>query len=202
MRKIKIVLILLFIVSSFQFQAQALAEDIIVPTEGRAVPAGEWARIIESKFCTILCGPDVDIKELNRKIKIPSYDILLSEGRYLRENSSTEDQLAEKFDAIFQKVEQILDMYPRRIHLTVKIYKDQSQLDDSYVQLFGALDEKERISFYVHKYTTIYTTEQVIREGVLAHEMGHAVVDHYFLILPPEKIKELLSQVVEIHLRN
>ncbi len=160
MRKIKIVLILLFIVSSLQFQAQALAEDIVVPTEGPAVPAGEWARIIESKCCTILCGPDVDIKELNRKIKIPSYDILLSESRYLRENSSTEDQLAEKFDAILQKVEKILDMYPRRIHLTVKIYKDQSQLDDSYVQLFGVLDEKEMIAFYVHKYPKLVLTDR------------------------------------------
>ena len=146
--------------------------------------------------------PGVDIKELNRKVKSPSYDILLGESRYLRENISAQEQLAEKFDAIFRRVEKILDMYPRKIHLTVKIYKDQSQLDDSYVQLFGALDEKERITFYVHKYTTIYTTEQSITEGVLAHEMGHAVVDHYFLILPPGKIKELLSQIVEIHLKN
>ena len=202
MRKIKIVLILIFIVSSFQFQARALAEDITAPAEGPATPAGEWGRIIESKCCTILCGPDVDIFELNRKIKSPSYDILLGGIRYLGKNSSVEEQLAEKFDAIFRRVEKILDMYPRKIHLTVKIYKDQSQLDDSYVQLFGALDEKERITFYVHKYTTIYTTEQSITEGVLAHEMGHAVVDHYFLILPPGKIKELLSQVVEIHLKN
>ncbi len=189
MRKIKIVLILLFIVSSFQFQAQALAEDITAPaegpalpvespalpvedpvalTEGPVVPAGEWGKTIESKYCTIIYGPGVDIKELNRKVKNPSYDILLGGSRYLGENSSTEEQLAEKFDAIFRRVEKILDMYPRKIHLTVKIYKDQSQLDDSYVQLFGAIDEKERITFYVHKYTTIYTTEQSITEGVLA----------------------------------
>lgn len=201
MRKIKIVLILLFIVSSFQFQARALAEDPAAWAEGPTMPTGEWGRIIESRCCTILCGPDVDIFELNRKIKSSSYDILLGGSRYLRENRSVEEQLAEKFDAIFRRVEKILDMYPRRIHLTVKIYKDQSQLDNSYAQTFGAIDEKERISYYIHKYTTIYTTEQVISKGILAHEMGHAVVDHYFLILPPEKIKELLSQVVEIHLK-
>ena len=202
MRKIKIVLILLFIVFSFQFQARALAEDIIVPAEGPAVPVSEWGRIIESKCCTILCGPDVDIFELNRKIKNPSYDILLGGSRYLRENSNIEEQLAEKFDAIFRRVEKILDMYPRKIHVTVKIYKDQSQLDNSYAQTFGALDGKERISYYIHKYTTIYTTEQVISRGILAYEMGHAVVDHYFLILPPEKIKDLLSQYVEIYLED
>jgi hypothetical protein len=40
--------------------------------------------------------------------------------------------------------------------------------------------------------------------GILAHEMGHAVIDHYFVIKPPPKIAELLCHYVdtEISARN
>lgn len=193
MKKSSLALILFIIISSFQLQAQARAEGVVEPAEE------EW-KTIESEYCTILIHPDVDIKKVNNKIKIRFYDV--NRGHYSSKNKSDEEQLAEKFDRIFQKVEKILDMYPRKIKLTVKIYENQARLDDAYAQIFGYADEKQRISYYVHKYTTIYTTQKVISHGVLAHEMGHAVADHYFLILPPEKIKELLSQYVEMHLED
>ena len=193
MKKSSLALILFIIISSFQLQAQARAEGVVEPAEE------EW-KTIESEYCTILIHPDVDIKKVNNRIKIRFYDI--NRGGYSSKNKSDEEQIAEKFDRIFQKVEKILDMYPRKIKLTVKIYQNQAQLDDAYAQTFGSTDGKQRISYYVHKYTTIYTTQQAMSQGVLAHEMGHAVADHYFLILPPETIKELLSQYVEIHLED
>ena len=36
--------------------------------------------------------------------------------------------------------------------------------------------------------------------NVLAHEMGHAVVDHYFQAVPSEKIGEMLATYVDLHL--
>lgn len=195
MPRIKIALIPLIIVLSLQFKIQVLAEDIVGPLEIEK----NW-KTIESKYCCIVCHPDVDVEKLNEKIEIRFYDIDWT--RYSSKNRSVEEQLAEKIDCIFRKVEKILDMYPRKIHLMVKIYSSQAQLDDAYVQIFGYADGKQRTSYYVHKYTTVYTTEQVISQNVLAHELGHAVVDHYFLILPPEKIKELLSQYVENHLED
>lgn len=195
MKKIKVVLIFFLIITFFQLQAVTLAED-----------AGELAdegwRIIESKYCTILYHPDVDIEKVNNRISIRFYDISLDKSRYSLKKRSVEEQLAEKFDRIFQKVERILDMFPRKIRLTVKIYRNQAQLDNAYAQTFGYADGKERISYYVHKYTTVYTTQQAISHKVIAHEMGHAVINHYFLIIPPEKIKELLAQYVEIHLED
>lgn len=193
--KTKLILTFLFILSSFQFCIQAQADDI-------EELANKGWRIIESKYTTIISHPDVDINEINRKIRIRFYDIFLYQDRNLAKDESADKQLANKIDIIFQKVEKILDMYPRRIHLKVMIYKDQSLLDMAYAEVFGSLNERRFVSFYVHKYTTIYTTKRVISERVIAHEISHAVVDHYFLILPPEKIKELLSQYVEIHLED
>ncbi len=189
----KVILIFLFIIFPLQFQTIALAEYAAAPA------TKEW-KIIESKYCTILCDPDVDIIKVNNKIKIRFYDI--DWGRYSSKNKSVEEQLAEKFDCIFQKVEKILDMFPRKIHPKVKICRNQAQLDDTFAETFGYANAKARSSYYVHKYTTIYTTQQTISQGVLAHEMGHAVIDHYFLILPPEKVSELLTQYVEMHLED
>ena len=189
----KVILIVFFIIFLFPYQVFAQTELIIGQNNE------EW-KIIESKCCTIHCHPEVDIKKVNNKIKIRFYDINC--GRFSARTGDAEKKLADKFDCIFQKVQKILDMYPRRINLSVKIYKNQSQLDEAYKEIFGEKNERNFISFYVHKYVTIHTTESAIRQGVIAHEIGHAVTDHYFLILPPEKIKELLSQYVESHLED
>ena len=174
---------------------------LVIPSRVFAQADTEW-RSFESKHCTVLYHPDVDLKKVNNKIKTEPYDAFLSGRFYSPGDLSVERQLADKLESLFQKVKEILDMYPRKIHLTIKIYKDQSQLDNAYFETFNYPNARQLISYYVHKYTTVYTTQQVVSQGVMAHEMGHAVIDHYFLILPPEKIKELLAQYVEIHLND
>ena len=191
--KNKVISIVFFIMVLFPYQAFAQTEVITGQNNE------EW-KIIESKCCTIHCHPDVDIRKVNNKIEIRFYDINC--GRFSAGAGSAEEELAEKFNCLFQKVQKILDMYPRRINLTIKIYKNQSQLNDAYMEAFGERNARDFISFYIHKFAAIYTTETAIRQGVIAHEIGHAITDHYFLILPPEKIKELLSQYVETHLEN
>jgi Zn-dependent peptidase ImmA (M78 family) len=37
---------------------------------------------------------------------------------------------------------------------------------------------------------------------VIAHELGHAVCDHYFLVIPPEKVREMLASYVDAHLEE
>ena len=158
-----------------------------------------WS-VIESKYCTILCHPDVNINTVNKRVRIRFR--LLDRSFYSAKGKTIEEQLAEKCDLLVKRVQTILDMFPRKMHLKVKIFKNQTQLDRAYAETFGHNDGVLRISYYVHKYTTIYTTERVIREGVLAHEIGHAISDHYFLVPPPEKIKELLAQYSELHLED
>jgi len=41
-----------------------------------------------------------------------------------------------------------------------------------------------------------------LNENILAHEMGHCIIDHYFVILPPRKIQEMLAVYVDIHLQE
>ena len=43
---------------------------------------------------------------------------------------------------------------------------------------------------------------QDINEGILAHEMAHAIIDHFFDIRPPRATAEILARYVDKHLND
>jgi hypothetical protein len=188
-----LIITLVTAVTFFGLQDSSLAQDY-----SWLIDAG-W-KVIESEHCTIFLHPEVNMEKVNNKIAIRFYS--LDKTTFAPGEKSIEEQLADKLERIFMKIEQVLDMYPQDLHLNIKIFKTQAQLDDEYAKIFGSSDGMLRISYYIHKHAAIFTTEQAVREGVIAHEMGHAISDHYFLVNPSEKIKELLAQYAEIHLEE
>ena len=188
-----------FFILVFCFHFTALARTV----ESDAALLEEGWTSADSAHFTIFYGPEVDIGKVNKRVKIGFHDVIFEKIFYTTlKRGTAEEQLSEKFELILQKVEKILDMYPRKIHINVRIYKNQSQLNKAYSKVIGKVNYNNDISYYVHKYTTIYTTQKVISTGLLAHEIGHAVIDHYFVILPPETVKEILAQHVELHLED
>ncbi|MFC1704267.1 hypothetical protein ACFL1E_05765 [Candidatus Omnitrophota bacterium] len=173
---------------------------ISLDENGFATESVNW-KSIKSKHCTILCHPEVNLVRVNKKIAIRFYDAF-DGSRYASKGKSIEEQVADKIDRIFRKAEKILDMYPRKMNLKIQIYKNQAQLEQEYLKAFNQSKKHKVISFYMHKFSTIYTTERAISSDVLAHEMGHAITDHYFLVHPPLPIKELMAQFVETHLED
>ncbi len=55
-------------------------------------------------------------------------------------------------------------------------------------------------SFYIHSFESIFTNEQDFIDSVIAHELGHAVIDHYFAVPPPSQMAELMATYVDSHL--
>lgn len=159
----------------------------------------EWG-VFSTEFCTVFYEKDVNLKTIARGVNLRFSDFY-SPGRFTKKaDSSTEEILSEKFDAIFYRVEDILDMYPSRIRVTLNIYKNKNGLDNEYEEIFN--EPNKASSFYIYKTNTIYTTERTISEGILAHEMAHCIIDHYFVILPPRKIQEMLAVYADVHLKN
>lgn len=158
----------------------------------------EWT-IAKSYFCTIYFKYDVNIDALNKRIDTYRVDYgLTTKPERLGEN--VEDVVAYKFDLIFLKVEELLDMRPKDIHLKAKIYRDQNDLDKIYMEIFN--EQNKFIAFYVFKLNTLFANEQKISANVLAHEIAHCIVDHYFSVIPPKKIAEMLAQYADLHLRD
>ena len=51
----------------------------------------------------------------------------------------------------------------------------------------------------IHALKTIYVNANDLNEDMLAHEMAHAIVDHYLLFRPPFATGEILAQYADVH---
>ncbi|HAZ09622.1 MAG TPA: hypothetical protein DCY56_00740 [Candidatus Omnitrophica bacterium] len=160
----------------------------------------ENSSVFSSKFCTVFYDNEVDLKRVNRRINL-GFSNFYSPRKYSeRAELSIENTLADKLDSIFNKAEEILDMYPAKIHVAINIYKTQKELNKVYEEFFN--EPNTAVSFYIYKTNTIYTVESQLNENILAHEMAHCIIDHYFVILPPRKIQEMLAVYVDVHLKD
>lgn len=112
-------------------------------------------------------------------------DFLWKIGR-LRLDQPVPTSLAKsRVDRIVEQVEAVLDMYPVNFH--VDIY-----LRSGY--------EEGNIAVYSNRTKSITVFVDRVTDGVLAHEIAHAVINAYFSTPPPSKIQEILCQYVDVHL--
>ncbi len=172
-------------------------------TAGRYGPEGDvedWT-VIESNFATIFVDKDLSVKRVSGRIDVgfARYDPI-EKQLFLDKGQTDEDKLANKIDIIIRKVKKILDMYPEGYHIRIRVYEDEEHLWEVYEDIFK--ERKEYKAFYIHRYETVYIPIENVSENILAHELGHSVIDTYFRILPPEKIRELLACYCDVHLKD
>jgi len=149
---------------------------------------------IESRYFTIYCRPEANFDRIARRLrkKMSYFGVSGAYGGTVQEN------IAGRMDAILARAKEILDMYPKMPRINIKIFKNRKELGDEHSRIFG--EERKHRSFYVHKQRTIYTSEQDISDSVIAHEMGHAIIDHYFKVIPSGTASEVLARYVDLHL--
>jgi hypothetical protein len=82
-----------------------------------------------------------------------------------------------------------------RSKIRIKLHQNQKELSKTIAGITG--NATDAPAFYWQKTKTIHLQTEKLSIGILAHEMAHAVVDDFFVIQPPPKIKELLSQFVD-----
>jgi hypothetical protein len=115
--------------------------------------------------------------------------------------------LDESVDALFERVQSTLDMPLPQLRVNIRLYQSREELLAEYrrVQDLGVSGSaggrgthlEIPLAFYRKKTNTIYLCTEDVTIGILAHEMGHAVIEHYFVIRPPSKISEMLCQYVD-----
>ena len=111
------------------------------------------------------------------------------------------DEVLAKVDIIIEKVEAVLDMFPDNYHIQLVLLPNASEVAVIYKQKYGK--DVNHIAYYSLSEKTIYISVNDTRLRVLAHEIGHSVVDYYFLkIRPPYNIHELMAQFAEQHVTD
>lgn len=160
----------------------------------------DWA-VVKSSYATIFVDRDIDLSDVAKRIDVgfARYDPVASK-LFLGKGISDSERLANKIDIIIRKAKKILDMHSQGFHVNIRVYETDEDLWNIYEDIFK--ERKEYIAFYVHKFQTVYISLDNVSESVLAHEIAHSIIDSYFAVLPPEKIRELLGCYVDIHLKD
>lgn len=162
------------------------------------ISGGEGWLVIDSGPIKIYYENTVDLDVVSKRL---SRRGLFSRGFYSRRtDSAPREKVAYIIENLLKRAKELLGMYPRIPHLTVKIFEDRERLNREYFRMLGV--KANYRSYYIHALKTVYTSEEDISDSVIAHEMGHAVIDHYFGITPPAKIAEMLACYVDKHLED
>ncbi len=108
---------------------------------------------------------------------------------------TVEDEILAKVDTIIEKAETILEMFPDQLHMNIVLLEKAADVALIFKEKYGK--EADHIAFYSLSEDTIYISVDDATLKVLAHEIGHAIVDNYFKIRPPYNVHELMAQFVE-----
>ncbi len=118
-------------------------------------------------------------------------------------SSSAPDNLEEivgkKVDILFKRVQKILGMRKKMDKVTVNVYQDKNQLHKAFTKIYST--ECHLRAWYRYKNNTVYVNVRDLHEGMLAHELAHAIIDHYLLVRPPRATAEILARYVDSHLK-
>jgi hypothetical protein len=121
---------------------------------------------------------------------------------YLRNKDivTVEDEVLAKLDIIVEKAEVVLDMFPDDLHLTIVLLPSSKEVSMMYMSKYNK--KVNHIAYYSMQEDTIYISVDDAALRVIAHEIGHAIIDHYFQVRPPYNIHELMAQFTEKHITD
>ncbi|MDY6903629.1 MAG: hypothetical protein SWH61_02990 [Thermodesulfobacteriota bacterium] len=150
---------------------------------------------IQTRYATIIYPSQKLLEKMN-------YKIYLGKLRYYMPKNLTtiEAEFGAKIDVIIEQVQSVLDMTPENLRFRVTILPDVAAVRDSYVAIYG--QSVSYVAFYSPSQNTVYMSPDKANLKVIAHELGHVVVENYFQIPPPVKVHEILAQFAERHLIN
>ncbi len=163
-----------------------------------AQPIG-FNKVAQSKYFNIYSTKEINLLQLIRRLDIRSEYLLIKEASYMKQQPQI--MLGALFDAIFLEACDVLHMYLYKFKVNIKICQNQRELNRIYRELLAGKSLKAP-AFYLHKTNSIYINVQYIQPESFAYEVAHAVIAHYFAVLPPVRVRETLAKDVGYQIRK
>ncbi|MCD6134581.1 MAG: hypothetical protein J7J25_03575 [Candidatus Omnitrophica bacterium] len=155
------------------------------------------AEEIVGKYFTLVCFSGCDRSEFAYKINA---NYLLQ--RDIEYSPATPDSIiAKSLDALYLDVSDILDIHIYSYHGKIVVYPTRQALKEDVFRNFEG-QKPDLPSLYIHSTDTIFISLADMTMPMLAHEMAHAIMSHYFVVPPPAKIQEVLAGYVEYSIRK
>ncbi len=148
---------------------------------------------LKTRYATVVYSSEKYLREFNDEVSLGSLSYLISN----REPLTASEEAGNKLDAIVERVEVVLDMFPRGLKFTMVLLPSSRDVQQVYRSKYGR--SPDYIAFYSPRDKTLFVSVDDVRVGVLAHELTHVILVNYFGISPPDKTQEVLAQFVETH---
>lgn len=161
----------------------------------KSMAAGGYS--VNTKYSKFSFASKEDVRKLNSSLDFSAGKS--SGGLFSKAtDKEIEYELIRKVDALFTKVQRILDMRKKMKKVQVNIYPNKAGLHKAFYDLYKK--ECKLRGWYLYKNNTIYLNVQDVHEGMLAHEFAHAIIDHFLSVKPPRASAEILARYVDEHL--
>ena len=156
--------------------------------------------ILDTKYTEIHYHSWKDLKKFGNKIDYPPGSLGLKWLFTKKSPDDLENEIKLKVDAVYERVQEILDMRKLMKKVIINICHDKKELHAAYQKIFEKPCHLR--AWYVYELNTIYLNVGDAHEGMLAHEIAHSIIDHYLLVRPPKATAEILARYVDEHLFN
>jgi len=167
------------------------------PAAGKDSVSDKVWHTLETSHTIILYKSTEDLKKFNDAV---DYSPAVTDVRwlYLHNANTLEEKIRNKADAIFERVQEILDMRKPMKKVSINLYNSRENLQKAF--LYVTKSTTPYRAGYIFEYNTIYLNVTDLHAGMLAHEMAHAIIDHYMTVRPPSATAEILARYVDSHL--
>ncbi|MBI9088593.1 MAG: hypothetical protein JEZ12_05220 [Desulfobacterium sp.] len=162
--------------------------------------AAQW-QVLNTRHLEIYYLDIEDLKGFDKKIvfRMDSSRFTNFSGGSPGPEPGFEKNLASKVDALFERVQSILDMR-EPLKIKIRIYPNKALLNDAYFQIYKK--RKQLRAWYIFKHNTVYVNARDIFSGMLAHEIAHGIIDNFLTVKPPRATAEILARYVDKHLHE
>lgn len=181
------------------FHRGLLAAALVLGLWGAARAQDPLGQRLETRRAVVLYQSVEDLGRFESSVDYGGgggFSALFSSGP---EGHDLLDAVSKKVDAIYERVQEILDMRGQIDKVTLRLYPNREALARVYRAFTGSPNLRVR-AWYIYERNTIYLNAEDVHEGMLAHEIAHAIIDHYLTVRPPRATAEILARYVDEHL--
>ncbi|MBU1996447.1 MAG: hypothetical protein KKD07_06940 [Candidatus Omnitrophica bacterium] len=153
-------------------EARYSLSQMITPV---SIQTSGFGKLFKTKYADIYYSSDKDIDTFIWRL-----------GGQRMEFLNNLDLASNRVDRIVNRVQTILDMWPEDFKIIIYLHPET----------LGP----NKVAYYEYQTASLHFSIDYASDGVVAHEMAHAIINQYFPSRSPSKMQEILSQYVDEHL--
>lgn len=151
---------------------------------------------LKTRYTIITYENEDHLRRFNKEVILGSLSYLMRNRRSV----TVVEEVENKMDVIIEKVETILEMFPKELKFNIVLLSSDEKVQRIYRSKYRR--NVDYIAFYSPRDKAVYISVNDVNLGVLAHEFAHVIIHSYYNTCLPEEIHEVLAQYVEEHLQD